>query len=218
VKYAVISDIHGNMPAFRAVLDDAKKAEVNKFIFVGDYYFLSYPNEVIDTIRHIDNAYVVRGNHEDYLDNLSKQDQRTWTDGQMSALYWGYKTLNNENLEYLSKLPKEIIINQNETPIHIFHSAETYINNPTLSKLSSSNYALCYRNIQITFEEYKQNLIKQLHRDDFLHKNLKFLADGIYIFGHTHIQWHTNICNKILINPGSCGIPLDGDITIIYNN
>ena len=37
------------------------------------------------------------------------------------------------------------------------------------------------------------------------------LDNGVYIFGHTHIQWNYRSYDgkKLLINPGSCGLPLD---------
>ena len=38
------------------------------------------------------------------------------------------------------------------------------------------------------------------------------LKRGVYIFGHSHIQWSWTSPDEkvILINPGSCGLPLDG--------
>ena len=35
------------------------------------------------------------------------------------------------------------------------------------------------------------------------------LPEGIYIFGHTHIQWNMQVGKHLFINPGSCGLPLD---------
>ena len=37
MRFAIISDVHGNLPALNAVLEDAKNSRVDKFIFVGDY-------------------------------------------------------------------------------------------------------------------------------------------------------------------------------------
>ena len=42
MKYAIISDVHGNLPALELVLKDAEDNHVDSFIFVGDY-FLSNP-------------------------------------------------------------------------------------------------------------------------------------------------------------------------------
>ncbi len=79
MKYAIISDIHGNLPALNAVLEDARNHDVEAYMLVGDYYCdLPYPNEVVDTIRNLENAYVIKGNKEGYLNNLAKTDQSEW--------------------------------------------------------------------------------------------------------------------------------------------
>ena len=51
MKYALISDVHGNMPALQAVIADADKMDVTHFAFLGDFCVgLAYPNEVLDII------------------------------------------------------------------------------------------------------------------------------------------------------------------------
>jgi len=50
MKILVMSDVHGNLEALRAVLD--KESDADEVIFLGD--FVDYgpsPNEVIDTLR-----------------------------------------------------------------------------------------------------------------------------------------------------------------------
>ena len=68
MRYAIISDIHGNEPALKTVLEDAKSRNVEGYIVVGDYCLSNpYPNECITTIKHLENAYIIRGNEESYL-------------------------------------------------------------------------------------------------------------------------------------------------------
>ena len=75
MTYALISDIHGNMPALQAVLDDARGRNVQHHIFLGDYCLgLAYPNEVLDCIRSINSKYVVGGNEEDAIAGLKNID------------------------------------------------------------------------------------------------------------------------------------------------
>ena len=84
MRFAIISDIHGNLPALNAVLADAEKNGADSYIFVGDYCLSNpYPDECITRIRELKNKYVIRGNEERYLENLVGKDQSTWTDGQM---------------------------------------------------------------------------------------------------------------------------------------
>lgn len=57
MKYAIISDIHGNMPALKLVLEDARKQGADAFLFAGDYC-VSAPwfNEVVACMRSLTNA------------------------------------------------------------------------------------------------------------------------------------------------------------------
>lgn len=71
MKFAIISDIHGNLPALNAVIEDAESKGIDNFIFVGDYCLSNpFPDECITRIREFPKKYVVRGNEEGYLENL----------------------------------------------------------------------------------------------------------------------------------------------------
>ena len=88
MRFAIISDIHGNLPALNAVLEDADNNNIENFIFAGDYCLSNpYPNECIQRIRCLDKKHIIRGNEEKYLENLVDKDQKTWTDGQMQISY-----------------------------------------------------------------------------------------------------------------------------------
>ena len=62
VRMAVLSDVHGNLPALEAVLSDVEKADVNLIVFGGDLASGPMPAETIDLVRSIPNARFVRGN------------------------------------------------------------------------------------------------------------------------------------------------------------
>ena len=75
MKFAVISDIHGNLPALDAVIADAEKENVSGFIFAGDYCIGNpWPDECIARISALERKYAVRGNEELYLKNLVGKD------------------------------------------------------------------------------------------------------------------------------------------------
>jgi predicted phosphodiesterase len=210
MKYAIISDIHGNMPALEAVLEDAKKIGVDEYIFLGDYCLCwPFPNEVVNTIKNMPQAHIVGGNEEDYFDTILNQDENAWINGQYSTLHWGYNAMTKENLNYLSNLPKEINVQDPSVSIRAFHSSKTYFNGTKTEEFTNNNYSKNYRNKTFTHEEYKNIINNTLSNDDNLKRVLTKIPDGIYTFGHTHVQWHLQIENKLLINPGSCGLPLD---------
>lgn len=64
MKTGIISDIHGNYPALRAVLEDAEKEGITRFYCLGDLvgYYCMF-NEVVQTIRER-NIPALMGNHD----------------------------------------------------------------------------------------------------------------------------------------------------------
>lgn len=67
MKIAIFSDIHGNLPAFKKMLEEVGR--VDKFICLGDVVgYGPWSNECIDTIYSLDSYIYLEGNHErDYL-------------------------------------------------------------------------------------------------------------------------------------------------------
>lgn len=217
MRYAVISDVHGNIDALSAALKDARCFNIKDFIFVGDYCaYFPFPNEVVDTIIGIKNAIVVKGNEEDYLIEYSKQDQCTWTNGQFQALYWLYKNLTESNHIYLRELPNAATINNGNIKISIAHKSSDFYGNIEYSEFSPQKVTEKYEKCPNPRGQLLRDIQEFMDFDPEFHSATHSLADDVYIFGHTHIQWHAWHENKVFINPGSCGLPLDGVLGAPY--
>lgn len=109
--YALISDIHGNMPALEAVLEDAAKHGASHYAFLGDYCIgLAYPNEVLNRIRSLASPYVVCGNEDEAFRHWRGIPEHEWPDGQYEASAWCYGFLSQENKDYICDLPQEMQI------------------------------------------------------------------------------------------------------------
>lgn len=213
MKIAVISDIHGNLSALEAVIADAEKRGVDEYIFAGDYCLSGpQPNECINIIRQIENKHIIRGNGETYLDNLVGKDQSKWTDGQMQITYWCYRNLYEDNLKYLLELPHTINLDVNGVNIHVAHSSVPFIGDYEMGRYDSITLETmrCQRNI--SGAELYDEVLSDMLRDAELQNRMSNLEDGLYIFGHTHVQWMVKANDRgvTLVNPGSCGLPLDG--------
>ena len=66
---AVLSDVHGNLPALQAVIKDALARGCDRFISLGDVVsYYAQPGECIDLLRE-QNAINILGNHDSYLVN-----------------------------------------------------------------------------------------------------------------------------------------------------
>ncbi len=213
MKYAIISDIHGNFPAMQAVLKDVKEQGISSFIFAGDYCISGpWPDECIDAIRAIPEKHIIRGNEEKYLENLIDKDQSLWTDGQMQVSYWCYRNLSRKNLDYLLALPNRIDLECNGMKIHVAHSSVDFLGTYPFYTWNSVTVANRSRQSDRGPEQILADMRGERDNDPSFQEAMAKLERGIYIFGHSHVQWHYTDKNRgiYLINPGSCGLPLDG--------
>jgi putative phosphoesterase len=97
---AILSDIHGNLPALEAVAADMAKYDVQRVISLGDvagYY--PFINEVIDNLRKLDAVNIV-GNHDRYIidDTECPRSQSA-----NAALRYQRKVITPQNRIWLSK-------------------------------------------------------------------------------------------------------------------
>ena len=213
MKYAVISDIHGNHPALQAVLEDVRKQEIRHCLVAGDYCISGpWPDECIRTIREIPEKTVIRGNEEKYLENLIGKDPAQWTDGQMQASYWCYQNVRRENLEYLLGLPHTADFECNGMAVHMAHSSMEFLGTYPFYTWNSVTIAERNREPGADPEKILAEIAGEWDRDAAFQEAVSKLEKGIYLFGHSHIQWSFQDRDRgiFLINPGSCGLPLDG--------
>jgi predicted phosphodiesterase len=63
----LIYDVHGNLPALEAVLEDARGTGVDRFVLGGDYAsFGAWPRESVDRLRELEATWI-RGNVDRWL-------------------------------------------------------------------------------------------------------------------------------------------------------
>ena len=212
MKYAVISDVHGNYPALKAVLEDAGKQGISDYLFAGDYCLSGpWPNECIDEIKSIPSKHIIRGNEERYLENLIGTDQSLWTDGQMQISYWSYRNVRRENLDYILGLPHRTDLECNGVKIHMSHHSTDFIGEYPFSKWNSPDLARRLSDTGRPAESVLAEIDKERESDPAFLQAVSALEEGVYVFGHSHLQWSYASKDKsvYLINPGSCGLPLD---------
>lgn len=218
MKIAVISDIHGNLPALNAVLADAEKQGASEYIFAGDYCLSGpWPDDCVAAIRRIENKHIIRGNEERYLENLIGKDQNGWTDGQMQISYWCFRNISPDSLRYLMELPHSLEFTCNGIPIHLSHASADWIGDWESKTCGSVILAGKYMHAGVTPELLSKDIRGLCDQDACFQDRLSKLEEGIYLFGHTHVQWSYKVHgrNTWLINPGSCGLPLDGILNTV---
>lgn len=212
MRWAVISDIHGNLPALEAVLEDAERNRAEGYILAGDYCLSNpYPDACITGIRALPHARMIRGNEENYLENLIGQDPRMWNDGQMQISYWCYRNRSPQNRDFILSCPREDVFECCGVKVHVAHSSEAFIGDSELREWGPVHVALRCQGDAVSPETVGEARHRSLVEDAAFQSRLERLDDGVYVFGHSHLQWSYASAKgkKILINPGSCGLPLD---------
>lgn len=192
MKIGVITDIHSNIEALTAVFNELDKKKVDKIICLGDIIGIGpHPYECVDFLMQRKDMMLswILGNHENYLIVGIPKTHHSIPNGnptkqiEYDCYSWNHGKLNKEQIDFLTKRPKEDTLIIDGVKIVIEHypykedySFNTYIENPS-------------------FDE-----IKSLFR----------CKDGnIYLYGHTHVKCISEKDNILYINPGSVGCPLN---------
>jgi len=217
LTYAIISDIHGNLPALKAALADAKAHGVDGYLLLGDYSLPPWVNEVVDIIRNLKNAIVVGGNGEGYLRNTKKQRQEELNDDQFKPVYWSYNSLTPENLDYLITLPETATITGGGCDIHLAHFIDIFYHPSIVKYTHPPDFHQMMLETPISSHEEYLTLAREaiLSSPDVL-AELSAISKGIYLFGHNHFQFHMEYEDKLFVNPGSCGSPINWNTAATY--
>jgi Calcineurin-like phosphoesterase superfamily domain len=179
---ALLYDIHGNLPALEAVLDDLAGRDVERFLLGGDMApFGAWPAETVARLRALDDAVWIRGNTERWLVERLPEDEPM-----AAAVRACRDDLGDALADELGALPEHARIDATTTAWH----------GSPVSDMRS--------------------FMPEPGADEA--ELLQGVTDGRLVFGHTHLQFRRPAArDRIeLLNPGSVGIPLDGDHRAAY--
>jgi len=199
MKSLVISDIHANLTALEAVIEDA--GEVDAVWFLGD--LVGYgpdPNECIDLVKSFPNSVCLQGNHD--AATLGNIDDITFNPPARQAIRWTRKCISPENLDYLKKLPESI----NLEDISFAHGSP---------REPVWEYLLDSRNATENFNYFKTPycFVGHTHLPTvYMMKNGDFHASLYAPEKDTLVELQP----RAIINPGSVGQPRDRDPRAAY--
>lgn len=116
MRYAIVSDIHANLEALRAVLKDIKAQRVDKIICLGDIVgYYADPNSCTKLCRN-SGFICIRGNHDDAAIELCDIDD--FNPIAQTALLWTAKKLKQEHKDWLRELPEQLVIDEQFLAVH----------------------------------------------------------------------------------------------------
>ncbi len=195
VRYSIISDIHANLAALRAVLDDIeRRGGVDKFWCLGD--IVGYgpdPQECIKLLRQTNHT-CVAGNHD--WAAIGKLDTAEFNPDAATACRWTAQQLSPDDITYLGNLPLAI----EEADFTLVHGSPR---DPIWEYLTSADIAR--ENLALLKSQFC--LVGHSHVPLIFSFNAsgkpsssRFLIDTRLVLGK----------NRLIINPGSVGQPRDG--------
>ena len=101
MKYGIVSDVHGNLPALQSALHMCAEMKVDEIFFLGDAVgYGASPNQCITLIRREASAFIA-GNHD--FGAVGKTNIDTFNSYAREALYWTERILTKDNCHYLGK-------------------------------------------------------------------------------------------------------------------
>jgi putative phosphoesterase len=188
-RLAVVSDVHGNMDALRAVMAHARGQGAGGFINLGDMVGSGpYPEEVVTTIRG-EHFLSVVGNFDlkvlEYT-RASKRPRATSVKGAVMAAT--ARDLSEDSLRFISSLPPEIRLEMLGRRMLMVHASP---GDPD----------------EHLGPDTPDERLAELGR----------IADAdIVLVGHSHREFMRRVNDTLFVNPGSVGRPVDHDPRASY--
>lgn len=191
MRIAVLSDIHGNLPALEAVMTVIQTESIDQIYCLGDLInFAPWPNEVIDLIRHHQIA-AVCGNHDwaiglgqtDFAFSYQSEEEKQ---AGLKAIAYTNAQITENNRNYLRSMPKNMRLD-----FELQHGQTVFLTHGSPRSIG-----------EYLFEDFPETILIKIMED--------YSAD-ILLMGHTHRPYHRMLGNRQAINVGSVGKPKNGD-------
>ena len=191
---AALYDIHANLPALEAVIEQLRNANVSQIIVGGDVVPGPMPGETLELLENIGIPIrYLHGNGE-----LAVLAQLIATDDPATVTYWGTRTgeplpesgravvrwtaqqLSSTQIARLSQWPKTVTV-----PVE-----------------GIGNILFCHGSPRSELE-----MITRLTPDDRLLSMLSTVKADLIVGGHTHMQFDRRVGHLRMVNAGSVGMP-----------
>ena len=195
MKFGLVSDIHGNLPAFEEVLDEFERRHIDTIICCGDIIgYGPWPNECAMLVRDR-KMIAVRGNHDTLIVGDSEIEE--FSSNARRAGLWTRDQLLPETREFLASLP---------LPTQFANVAITHASfrDPLWEYIFDRRVA--YHNFHV--------LETEIGLFGHSHIPTVFQWNGGDVLGGRVVDDFDLLCEpgeRYLINPGSVGQPRDGD-------
>jgi putative phosphoesterase len=182
MRVAAIYDIHGNLPALEAVLQEIRHEKVDQIVVGGDVLPGPMPRETLERLRDLDPpGHFIYGNGEvAVLQQMAGKEPIAVREAFRPIIRWTAEQLGPEHQQWLSSWPKTV----------------------TLEIALLGSVLFCHATPQ-----NENDIFTRLTPEDRLVPLFEALDAAIVVCGHTHMQFDRKIGHTRVVNAGSVGMP-----------
>ena len=200
MRYAIISDIHGNVEALQAVLGDIKTRSVDTIVCLGDIVgYYPDPEQCVSLVReHAD--FCVAGNH-DYA-AINRIDIQTFTYYALVAMEWTRSNISEDAKKFLASLPLTI----ERDGLYFTHASPS----------NSQDWIYVFPDSEEAVFEAFNSLVHWLNFIGHTHWPSIMIQEDDKIILNSEHRIALNAKNYYLVNVGSVGQPRDFDSRSCY--
>jgi len=181
-RVAAIYDIHGNVPALEAVLDEIRGAHVDAIVVGGDVVPGPMPREAIARLLALDTpVHFLRGNGDrEVLARMRGIDTGTVPAAFRGVIQWNADQLPADYEAVLDCWPPTV----------------------RLSVAGAGNVLFCHGT-----PTSDTQIFTRLTPDERVLALLDGVCEPLIVCGHTHMQFDRRVQNRRIVNSGSVGMP-----------
>jgi predicted phosphodiesterase len=201
-RIAVISDIHGNSVALKAVLEEISREGITRTVCLGDV--VGYGPEPCTCLQMVADhcEFTVRGNHEEAI--LKPSQKSNFNANARHAIEWTSKQLGSSELRIIANMPNWFHLSRDVVCVHdspVPIEDPGYIRSsrdaaPVLTAMSERLCLFGHTHVPTAFQMPAER---------------RFIKSGTLRVANDQPTSLT-LDSKFLLNPGSVGQPRDGDV------
>ena len=180
-RIAVLSDVHGMLPSLDRVLAEPAVQRADLIVVTGDHTWGPQPTEVLDRLASLgDGAVLIRGNADRELLQMARGVDVGLADDPVSV--WGAAQLGSQHRQLLDVMPEHATIEVDGFgPVFFSHATPRDDEEVVLVDSRLQRWAEVYRDLPAEVMTV--------------------------VCGHTHMPFVRLVDRRMVINPGSVGLP-----------
>jgi putative phosphoesterase len=179
MRVAVLSDIHGNLPALEAVLREVEAEEPDLVVCCGDVGSGPMPAETIGALRRVRRARFVRGNADRGLIDEFDGKEAAPMPGPFAG--WCARQIDREQRDFLASFEPAVTVEDVDGVGRVLFCHASPRNDTDIFTAETP--------------------------DERVHMLMAGVDAALVVCGHTHMQFDRTVENLRIVNPGSVGMP-----------